>query len=81
MILEGTILKDKGLRSVLNKVLIQICAKVNGVPWAINNMPCNDRPTMVISYGPGKETLSSVCTINRTFTQYNIKKQQEKTAL
>jgi len=34
-ILNATLKKDKGLRSVVNKVMIQINAKVGGIPWAL----------------------------------------------
>ena len=32
-------LNGKGLRSICNKILVQICAKVGGIPWAIDRLP------------------------------------------
>jgi len=49
-VLLGTLHKEKGFRSVVNKILIQICAKIGGEPWAIDNMPFTSKPTMVCSY-------------------------------
>jgi aubergine-like protein len=41
--------KDKGLRSVINKVIIQINAKVGGIPWVVSNLPFTQKgPCMVI---------------------------------
>lgn len=73
MILEGTIGREKGLRSVLNKVLIQDAAKIGGTPWAINKLPLMEIPTAIVSFSPAKGILSSVCSINSALTQYNIK--------
>lgn len=73
MIVEGTIERKNGLRSVLNKLVIQMCAKNNGVPWAIDEMPCSSKPTAIISFSPSKNILSSVCTCNSSFSQYFAK--------
>lgn len=35
------------MRSICNKILIQICAKIGGEPWAMNDMPFFDKPTMI----------------------------------
>jgi aubergine-like protein len=35
------------VRSICNKILIQICAKIGGEPWAVNEMPFLNKPTMV----------------------------------
>jgi len=35
-ILAQTIQRGKGLRSICNKLLQQLCAKVGGVPWGID---------------------------------------------
>ena len=32
-------MNQKGVRSVVNKVLVQICAKSRGIPWAISDVP------------------------------------------
>lgn len=42
MILTSTLAKDKGLRSVVNKMVVQVAAKLGFVPWAIDNVPLND---------------------------------------
>lgn len=48
MILTSTLAKDKGLRSVVNKMVVQVAAKLGFVPWAIDNLPLNDQPTMLV---------------------------------
>ena len=41
-------LMSSGLRSICNKVLTQMLAKLGGVPWGMDAMPFSDRPTMLI---------------------------------
>jgi aubergine-like protein len=36
IVLVGTIRAGKNLRSVVSKILMQICAKIGGVPWVID---------------------------------------------
>lgn len=75
VVLAGTILKPKGLRSVLNKVLIQICAKVGGEPWAVDRMPFCSIPTMIVGidiHSKGNKSYIGCCgTYNNTFTRYH----------
>ena len=47
VVLVGTIAKGKNLRSIVSKVLIQMNAKVGGIPWAVDNLPFMNEPTMV----------------------------------
>ena len=77
IVLSGTISKGKNLRSIVNKILIQICAKVGGEPWAVDNLPCSNAPTMLcgIDYfsKQGKDSktlLGFAATYNKTFTKY-----------
>jgi aubergine-like protein len=74
VILSSTLKKDKGLRSVINKVLIQICAKVGGEPWAIDNLPFTDKPTMVMGIdvyqSKGDCYIGCSATFNQNFTKY-----------
>jgi len=46
-VLTSTIQRGKNLRSIVSKVLIQMNAKVGGIPWAVDNLPFMDKPTMV----------------------------------
>ena len=48
VVLSSTIRKGKGLRSICNKVLLQMCAKVGGSPWVVDVMPYQDAPTMIV---------------------------------
>jgi aubergine-like protein len=69
-----TFILAKGVRSVVNKILIQICAKVGGEPWAIDKLPFTGAPTMVVGidvYNKHGKTIIGCCgTTNRTFTKY-----------
>ncbi len=53
---------------------MQICAKVGGEPWAVDNLPFTNNPTMVVgldSYNKGEHTILGCCsTLNRSFTRY-----------
>jgi aubergine-like protein len=74
VVLASTINKPRGLRSVINKVLLQICAKVGGEPWAISEIPFTSEPTMVVGLDVynklGKTILGCCATINRNYTKY-----------
>ena len=47
VVLSNTISRGKNVRSICNKILIQICAKIGGEPWAMDDMPFFDKPAMV----------------------------------
>lgn len=47
VILTSTIQRGKNLRSIMSKVLIQMNAKLGGVPWAVDNLPFMNEPTMI----------------------------------
>jgi aubergine len=72
--LASTLSKPKGVRSVVNKILMQICAKVGGEPWAVDQLPFTNAPTMVVGldmYNKGDKTIIGCCaTYNSTFTKY-----------
>ena len=75
VILNATLKKDKGLRSVINKVIMQINAKVGGVPWAIQGLPLSDAPTMVIGidvfHKKGAHSVLGFCaTTDKNFARY-----------
>jgi len=77
VVLVSTILAGKNLRSIINKVLIQICAKVGGTPWTLTDFPFTDRPTMVVGIdvfhrsNMRKDSLLAYCaTVNRHLSRY-----------
>lgn len=75
VILTGTLKKDKGLRSIVNKVLLQINAKVGGVPWALENLPFKHTPCMVVGMDIFKKrgacgVLGFCATMDSGFTKY-----------
>jgi len=47
VVLANTISRGKNLRSIIAKVLIQMNAKLGGIPWAVDNLPFMDKPTMI----------------------------------
>ena len=47
VVLANTIQKGKNLRSIISKVLIQMNAKLGGIPWAVDKLPFMDKPTMI----------------------------------
>lgn len=75
MVLQSTISRGKNLRSILNKVLIQINAKCGGIPWSVSGLPFLDQATMVVGYDVhhkrGQKSLLALCaTINQQANKY-----------
>jgi aubergine-like protein len=75
VVLNGTLRKDRGLRSVITKLAIQMNAKVGGIPWVISNIPLNDIPTMIVGidvyHKKGSHSVLGFCaTTNRSFSKY-----------
>ena len=48
VVLASTLKNDRSVRSICNNILMQICAKVGGIPWAIVGMPFTSEPTRVV---------------------------------
>lgn len=77
VVLISTITTGKNLRSIVNKILIQLCAKVGGTPWSISEFPFVDKPTMVVGIdvfhqtSMKKNSLLAYCaTVNKHFSRY-----------
>ncbi len=78
MILTSTLAKDKGLRSVINKLVVQVGAKLGMVPWSIDNVPLNDKPTMLMGIdvsgnqtgGKDQAAYGMTATVDPYFCQY-----------
>lgn len=77
VVLVGTIRSGKNVRSIVSKILIQICAKIGGVPWTINEMPLLERPAMVCGLDVyhathlGRKSVLGFCaSFNNSATKY-----------
>lgn len=77
VVLANTISRGKNVRSICNKILIQICAKIGGEPWAIDDMPFFDAPAMVCGLdvyhkaGSGNRSiLAFTASVNPRATQF-----------
>jgi aubergine-like protein len=75
VILSATLKKEKGLRSVINKVIIQINAKVGGIPWALDQLPFKSEICMVVGIDMFKKqgdfsVLGYCATMDSTFGKY-----------
>ena len=77
VVLCNTIAKGKNLRSIVNKILIQINAKIGGIPWTVDNLPFMDKPTMVCgmdvfhSTALGKQSVLAItASVNNSATKY-----------
>lgn len=59
VVLDNTISRAKQLRNIMKNVLIQVCAKTQGVPWGFKGLPLMDVPTMIcgidITHHVGRE--------------------------
>lgn len=76
-ILTSTINYGKNLRVIVSKIVAQICAKIGGIPWVIDNMPYMDKRTMVCGldvYHDAQDgqisCLGFVASYNKTCTKY-----------
>lgn len=77
VVLTSTISRGKNVRSIVNKILIQINAKIGGVPWAVDKLPLCSVPTMVCgmdvfhSTALGKKSvLALTASVNETATKF-----------
>lgn len=71
VILTSTIEKSKSaLFTVCNKLLIQLCSKIGGEPWAINELPFFYDCTMVAGYYVTDKVLSYTASLNAKATRY-----------
>ena len=79
VVLCKTIENGKGLRSICNKILTQMCAKVGGIPWTMSEMPFSNQPTMLmgidmyqkISNSRSKYVTGISATTDRYFALYD----------
>ena len=75
VILTSTISRGKNLRSIWNKILIQICAKVGGVPWTVSDLPTTNSMICGIDINENKDPNISkivgfVSSIDKQWTRY-----------
>lgn len=73
--MANTISRGKNLRSIVNKILIQMNTKMGGEPWSVSDMPFTNMPTMVVGYdvyhkAKGNSYLAFCATTNRNFNVY-----------
>jgi len=47
VVMAQTISKGKNLKSIIAKVVIQMNAKLGGIPWTVDELPLMDKPTMI----------------------------------
>lgn len=77
VVLANTISRGKNLRSIVSKILIQMNAKLGGIPWAVDNLPFMDKPTMICGLDVfhatnlgKKSVLALSCSTNNSATIY-----------
>lgn len=75
VVLTSTLQRTKGLRSVCNKLLMQMMAKMGGEPWVCSNMPFASEPTMVcgidVFHKAGKfSVLGFAASVSRNFSKF-----------
>lgn len=80
VILNGTVNYGRNLKSIVTKLLIQICSKIGGVPWTCDQLSplVNEAPTMVcgvnVYYDSDRTGCSGVvglvATTNKKCTRY-----------
>ncbi len=73
VILESTLKKGNSMRSIINKILMQINAKRGGQPWVMDSIPLTNEPTMVMSIFNQKDIICGVATYDKLFSKYSTK--------
>ena len=78
MILTSTISRGKNLRSIVGMMLIQLMAKLGGVPWVVDKLPFTDKPSMIVGVdisgqltGKQQHVMTFVGTTDRHFAKYH----------
>lgn len=82
VVLTGTIRYGKNLRSIVSKICVQICAKIGGVPWVVDQLPLADKKLMICgidvyhhagegSSGQALSMMGFCATYNKTCTKYH----------
>ena len=74
-VLTDTLRRGKNRRSIASKILVQICAKVGGCPWAFQRIPFSQSPTMIcgldLYHKKGRASyLAFVASGDQHFAQY-----------
>ena len=76
-VLTNTVSRGKNLGSIIAKVIIQMNAKMGGIPWAVDKLPLMDQPTMLCGLDVfhdaklGKRSvLALAASMNNTATTY-----------
>lgn len=70
-----TLASKRNLRSIVNKILIQINAKLGGIPWTIDKLPFSNKPTMIMGVntllkGKEKRSITMVASMNSNYSKY-----------
>lgn len=77
MILAQTIDRAKNaLYSVTNRTMMQLCAKVGGEPWAIDELPFFYQCSMAAGYFISHNRIAFVGSLNQKATRYWSKSMQ-----
>jgi len=65
VILTSTVEKSKSaLYSICNKIMIQMCAKIGGEPWALNYLPFFYSCTSAVGYWVFDNLIAYTCSLN-----------------
>lgn len=63
VLLNGTVNYGRNLKSIVTKLLIQICSKIGGVPWVCDRLSplVDDAPTMVCAVNVFHDAANTGC--------------------
>ena len=71
VVLTGTINYAHNLKAIVSKILAQICAKIGGVPWAVDHLPFTEKKTMFCGLDVFHETEEGVVSVMGLVSSYN----------
>lgn len=71
VVLTSTVEKSKSaLYSICNRILFQVCAKIGGEPWALNDLPFFFSCTTAVGYHVFDNLITFTCSLNQKATRY-----------
>ena len=70
IVCKTTLSKPRSLRSIVEKILLQIKVKIGGMPWTISTFPYSEKPTMIVGLGQFNKVTGLVASMNPEFSSY-----------
>ena len=70
-ILTSTINYGRNLKLIVSKLVAQICAKIGGIPWTVNDLPFFSKRTMVCGLAVHHDSEDGMISVAGLVASYN----------